>query len=125
MTGIVLAEWTNISRLEGHFETEIDHVRLMNDGAPSLHDDYAWWNELRAGIWNRSIVEMEPRLTAGLLVPSALISSVYPDADDDDVESLRRRSRVEPSGDDEGRYDRRQEDYLDRWHEVTDLHGRR
>lgn len=122
MTGIILAEWTYISRIEEHFDTTIERVRLINDGAPSLHDDYAWWNELRAQIWNKRIVEMDSRMTAGLLVPPALISSVYPDADRAVASLLREQSRIDPGTERKTRYDDRRDDYLDRWHEVAALH---
>jgi len=123
VTCIALAEWTYISRIQDHFDTSIDQIRLMNDGAPSLNDDYSWWNDLRAEVWNRSIVEMEPRLTAGLLVPPALIASVYSGADEAIENLLRRRSEIHPD-DEEDRYEEQREEYLDRWHRVAELQNR-
>lgn len=123
-TGIVLAERTYISRIEDHFDASIDQVRLMNDGAPSDGEDYAWWNELRAGIWDRPIVEMEPRTTAGLLIPPALITSVYADSEEAVDCLLRQRSERRPDPDLASSYEPRREAYLERWHRVADLHRR-
>ncbi|RQG86739.1 xylulose kinase [Natrarchaeobius halalkaliphilus] len=124
MTGIVLAEWTYIYRIQEHFDTTIDRIQLMNDGAPSLHDDYNWWNELRGQIWNRSITEMEPRMTAGLLIPAALITSEYADSNEAVNCLLRQRSEIEPASDQIGDYDDRRDRYLDRWYQVADLYDR-
>lgn len=124
MTGIVLAEWTYIMRIQNSFDMTINRVRLMNDGAPSLHDDYAWWNQLRAQIWDRPIVEMEPRLTAGLLIPAAAIASVYSDTDEAVDRLLRQRSRIDPESDRDNRYDDRRDEYLNRWHKIATLYNR-
>ncbi|RQG99168.1 FGGY family carbohydrate kinase [Natrarchaeobius oligotrophus] len=124
MTGIVLAEWTYIYRIQEHFETTIDRVQLVNDGAPSLRDDYSWWNELRSQIWNRSISEMQPRMTAGLLIPAALITSEYADSSEAIDCLLRRRSEIEPDREQNESYDERRDEYLDRWHQVAELYDR-
>lgn len=122
MTGIILAEWTYISQIQDIFDTTITHVQLINDGAPSLHDDYTWWNELRTQIWNRSIVEMEPRLTAGLLIPATLITSVYSDTDEAVKSLLRQRSQIDPENNRDDQYDDRRNKYHDRWHKVATLY---
>jgi len=119
-TAIVLSEWTYVSLVEEHFDTTIDRVRVMNDGAPSRDDGYEWWNELRASIWNRPVVEMEPRTTAGLLIPPALITSTYGDVEEAADRLLRRQSVVEPDPDDEKHT--RKEAFFDRWRRVADLY---
>lgn len=121
MTGIVLAEWAWITRMQEHLDITADKIWLMNHGAPSLHDDYNWWNDLRSQIWNHTIVEMEPRMTSGLLIPAALIASVYSDVDEAKDRLLRRRTRIEPDAERSARYDERRADYLNRWQQVADL----
>jgi xylulokinase len=122
-SGIVLAEWTYLSLVEDHFDTAIDRVRLINDGAPSRGGDYSWWNELRASVWERPVVELEPRTTAGLVIPPALLTSVYADVDEAADRLLRRRSTVEPSPEIAASYDVRKRTYLDRWRRIADLYG--
>jgi xylulokinase len=122
-SGIVLAEWTYLSLVEDHFGTTIDRVRLINDGAP-CRGDYGWWNELRASVWERPVVELEPRTTAGLLIPPALLTSLYADVDEAAERLLRRRSTVEPSPEIAASYDARKRAYLDRWRRVAELYGR-
>lgn len=122
-TGIVLAEWTYISLVEEHFDTTIDRVRLINEGAPSRDDDYSWWNDLRASVWNRPVVEMEPRTTVGLLIPPALITSVYSDIDEAADRLLQQRSVFESDSEHDSGYDARKETYFDRWQEIAAFYG--
>jgi sugar (pentulose or hexulose) kinase len=120
-TSIVLTEWVYISLIEEHFDTPIEAVRLINDDAPSLSAEYAWWNDLRASIWDRPVVEMEPRTTAGLLIPATLINSVYPSADEAATNLLREQSVIQPS-DPSTDYERRKETYLNRWRRLATLY---
>jgi xylulokinase len=122
-TGIVLAEWTYISIIEDHFDTTIEQVRLLNDDAPTPDDSYAWWNEYRASVWDRSIIEMEPRTIAGLLIPAALISSVYKTPEEAKDRLLRRRDVVKPDRDISDRYAAQRESYFARWRDVANLYG--
>jgi xylulokinase len=123
-SGIVLAEWTYLSLVEDHFDAAIDRVRLINDGAPVRGDEYDWWNELRASVWDRPVVEMESRTTVGPLIPPALLTSLYADVDEAADRLLRRRATVAPDAATAAGYDDRKEAYLDRWRRVADLYRR-
>jgi xylulokinase len=123
-TSIVLSEWTYISIIEDHFNTTIDRVRVMNDGAPTINGEYDWWNKRRASIWNRPVVEIEPRITLGPVIPPALITSVYKDSEEATERLLRRRSIVNPDSDFTEDYDQRKETYLQHWRRVADLSKR-
>lgn len=122
-TAIILAESTYISLIEDHFETPIDRVQIMNDGAPTHQEDYKWWNTLRSSIWNRPVVEMEPRTTVGPVIPATLITGMYGGVDEAMDSLLRRRSSVTPDPDLAAEYERRKDSYLDRWQSITQLTG--
>jgi xylulokinase len=124
-SGIVLAEWTYISLLEDHYDTTIDRVRIMNDGAPTEGDSYRWWNELRASAWDRPVVEMEPRTTLGPVIPATLITGTYSSAEDAMERLLRRRESFEPDPELATEFVSRRETYLDRWRTTAALASRR
>jgi len=121
-TGIVLAEYAYVSLVEDHFDTSIDRVRLMNDGPPNRGDGYDWWNTVRASVWDRPVVEMEPRTTVGPLIPPTLITSIYSDADEAADKLLRERAIVDPDPTTGDIYETRKDRYLDRWQSVADLY---
>ena len=121
-SSIILAEWMYISLIEDHFNTSIERVRLMNDDAPSLNDSYDWWNTQRASVWNRPVLEMESRAIAGLLIPAALIASVYDSPEEANERLLRRRTVVTPDTEIVGMYEQRKRDYLQRWQEIADIY---
>lgn len=121
-TGIVLSEWAYLAIIEDHFDTRIENVRVMNDGAPNFRN-YDWWNRLRTSLWERQVTEMEARTTAGLLIPPALITSVYADTDEAKSKLLRARTVVEPDPELGEVYERRRDVYFDRWRQIADLYG--
>lgn len=123
-TGVVLAEATYISLIEDHYDTAIDRVQIMNDGAPTHQDDYRWWNTFRASVWDRPITEMEPRTTIGPVIPAALITGVYDGVDQAMEQLLRERSTVEPDPDLAAEYRSQTGSYLDNWREVAQIMGR-
>lgn len=122
-TAIVLAESTYISLIEDHFQTPIDRVQIMNDGAPTHEEDYKWWNKLRSSVWNRPVVEMEPRTTVGPIIPATLITGMYSGVDEAVESLLRQRSSVTPDHDLAAEYEHRRESYLDQWQALTQLTG--
>lgn len=122
-TGIVLTEGAYISIIEDHFETTIDLVRVLNDDAPTPDDTYDWWNKYRASVWGRPIVEMEPRTTAGLLIPAALISSVYKKPEEAKDRLLRQQDVVEPNDEITQQYADLRESYFSRWSDIAELYG--
>lgn len=122
-TAIVLAESTYISIIEDHFETPIDHLKIMNDGGPTQQESYNWWNQLRASIWDRTVVEMEPRTTVGPIIPATLITGMYSGVDEAMDNLLRQRASVTPDPDLAAEYGNRKESYLDRWEMIAQLSG--
>lgn len=125
ITGIILTEWTYISLVEEHFGTSIDRVHVINDGTPTLDNNYNWWNTLRASIWDRPVVEMEPRTTVGAVIPPALITSVYSDVEEAADKLLRERNIIQPDpelGDD---YNSRKKTYFDQWHQIVQYYQNR
>jgi len=123
-TGVALTEHTYIRIIEELFDTVIDRVRLMSDGPPAGEDPFDWWYELRSSVWGRPVVQMEPRTTAGLLIPPALITSLYDDAAEASERLLGTERSIEPDPAIGDLYDDRKAAYFDRWQSVADLYGR-
>jgi len=121
-TGIVLAEWTYLSLIEEHFNTGINQIQVLNDDAPATGENYDWWNRHRASIWDRELVEMEPRTIAGLLIPATLISSTYKSSQEAKDRLLRRRTTVGPDPELSEKYDADRESYFGRWQAIADLY---
>lgn len=121
VTGVILAEWTYISLIEEHFDTSIDVVRVMNEGAPTQNDDYSWWNELRSSIWDRPVIEMEARTTVGSVIPAALIGGIYSSVDEATDSLLRQRSQVTPDSSVAATYESTKESYFRRWRATAHL----
>lgn len=121
-TGIVLAEGTYLSLIEEHFDASIDRVRVMNDDAPAAGEGYDWWNRHRASIWDRQIVEMEPRTIAGLLIPAALISSAYESPQEAEERLLRHRTIVNPDRELSEQYEEDRNAHFERWTAIADLY---
>lgn len=121
-SGIVLAEETYLSLIEEHFDTSIDRVRGMNDDAPAAEEGCDWWNRQRASIWDRQIVEMEPRTVAGLLIPAALISSIYESPQEAEERLLHRRTVVNPDRELSEQYEEARSVHFERWTAVADLY---
>jgi xylulokinase len=67
---------------------------------------------------------MEPRTTAGLLIPPALITSLYDDAAEASERLLGTERSIEPDPAIGDLYDDRKAAYFDRWQSVADLYGR-
>ena len=121
ITAIVLAESTYISMIEDHFGTLIDRVRIMNDNAPTHQYNYDWWNRLRSSVWDRPIVEMEPRTTVGPIIPATLITSIYSGINEATDKLVRQRSSVTPDPDLAAEYKHRGKPYLAQWQAITQL----
>ncbi|WP_049967500.1 FGGY family carbohydrate kinase [Haloferax prahovense] len=124
ITGIILTEWTYISLVEEHFNTDIDRVLVINDGTPTLDGNYDWWNTLRASIWDRPVVEMEPRTTAGAVMAPALITSIYSDVETAAENLLRERDVIEPDPSVGADFNTQKETYFDRWRDIAEFYQR-
>jgi xylulokinase len=121
-TGIALAEYTYISIIENHFDTAIDEVRLIHDDVSSPDDSSRWMSELRASVWQRSVVQMAPRTTAGLLIPPALITSQYEDIEEASDALLRQKGSFDPDADISEIYAGERDTYFQRWEELADIY---
>ncbi|WP_129115421.1 hypothetical protein [Halegenticoccus tardaugens] len=95
-TAIALSEYTYFPLLEEHFGRDLDRIRLVSGGELGSDDPFSWWNTLRASVWDREVVKMEPRTTVGALVPAALAASVYADVDEASDRLLRSHGQVPP-----------------------------
>jgi len=122
-TGVALAEHAYIRILEDLFETTIDDVRMMSEVPATGEDPFEWWYDLRSSIWERPIVKMKPRTTAGQLVPPALITSVYEDAAEASDRLLGTERRIQPNPEVGDLYADRRRSYFQRWQSVSELYG--
>jgi len=120
-TGVVLAEHTYLRILEGLFETPIDAVRMMSEVSAADEDPFDWWYELRSSVWERPVVKMKPRTTAGQLIPPALITSVYDDAAEASEHLLGSERTIDPDPEIGDLYDDRRQSYFEQWTSVADL----
>jgi len=119
-TGIALAEYSYLPLIAEHFETGINRVSLVGSGVPDGTDPFSWWNELRAAVWDRSVIQMEPRTTAGVLIPAALTASVFDDVEEAAASLLRSRGVIEPDKQVSAVYAEQRRTHFDRWREVRD-----
>lgn len=82
-TGVALAEGSYFPTFDD-LVGGVDRVRLLGGGVDGEADDgaagYAWWDRLRAAVWDRPVIRVAPRTTAGAVLPAALEAGVYPDA---------------------------------------------
>ena len=120
-TGIALAEHTYIRKIEDLFDTSIDTVRMMSEVTGRTDPPFEWWDDLRSSVWRRPVVKMQSRTTAGLLIPPALITSVYDDASEASDHLLGTERRIEPDPEVANLYGERRQSYFERWETVTDL----
>lgn len=121
-TSIALAEGTYISLIEDHFDTDVERVPLMNDDLSGDSVEFGWWNELRSAIWGRPVVQMEPRTTVGMVIPAALLTSVYADIDEASERLLRVENTLEPDPEVTKMYETQRQSYLERWRTLADLY---
>jgi xylulokinase len=121
-TGVALAEHTYIRIVEELFGTDIDTVRMMSEMSAKSGEPFDWWYDLRSSVWGRPVVQMQSRTAAGLLIPPALITSVYDDADEASECLLGVERTIEPDPAIGDLYADRRRSYFDRWQAVTDLY---
>lgn len=89
-------------------------VETDDTGSDGQTDAYAWWDRLRAAVWNRTVVRVAPRTTAGAVLPAALEAGVYPDASTARDRLVHEEGPVEPACPPE-RYADQRADYRERW----------
>lgn len=122
-TGIALAEYIHLPIIESLFDTTIDEVRLMYDDVSSPADPSGWMSEFRASVWQRPVIQMEPRTTAGLLIPATLITSEYESIEEASDSLLQPRTTLDPDPDISEAYDEQRRSYFRRWRALSDLHS--
>jgi xylulokinase len=120
---IILAEWGYISLIEDHFDTHIDNIRVMNTGGLNL-ENHEWWNQLRASVWDRQVTEMDARMTAGLLIPATLITSLYDTPAEATDALLRQQSTIDPDPELADQYEQSKDGFFDRWKQVVSVYER-
>lgn len=121
-TGIALAEYTYLPLLESQFDTDIDRVHLVSGGRAGGDDPVSWWNELRASIWNRETVQMEPRTTVGSLIPATLSAGLFDDVNEASDALLRSHGVLDSDPSLRERYADDRESFAERWRAVNDYY---
>lgn len=124
VSSIALSEYTYLPLLEEHFGRDIEEVRLVSGGEAGRDDPFSWWNTLRTSVWDREVLQMEPRATVGPLIPAALTASVYDDVDEASDRLLRVNGEVPVDDRLREEYRGRKEEFADDWSRVNDLYGR-
>ena len=124
VSGIALSEYTYLPLLEEHFDHDIDLVHLVSGGKTGTDDPFSWWNTLRASIWDREVLKMEPRTTIGPLITSSLTASVYSDVDEASDRLLRSNGRVPIREDLRDEYAPLKEEFARDWRRVNQLYDR-
>jgi xylulokinase len=119
VTGIALAEYTYIPLLETQFDTDIDSVHLVGGGTPGGNDPFSWWNKLRASIWGRETIQMEPRTTIGPLITAALSTDLFGDVEDASEVLLRSSGILERDQSVYAQYEEDRKSFADRWADVN------
>lgn len=122
ITGIALSEYTYFPLLEDHFERELEKIHLVSGGEATGADPFSWWNMLRTSIWDREVQKMEPRTTAGALIPAALTASVYADVDEASKQLLRTNGTVPISENLQTVYEPIKDEFASEWEQVRDLY---
>jgi len=121
-TGIAMAEYTYLPLLESHFDTEIERVHLVSGGRAGGDDPVSWWNELRASIWNRETVQMEPRTTIGSLIPATLSAGLFDDVGEASSALLRSHGTLDSDPTLRDRYADARQSFSERWRAVNDYY---
>lgn len=119
-TGIALAEYTYIPLLESQFDANIERVHLVSGGAPGGKDPFSWWNELRASIWDRETIQMEPRTTIGPLITAALSTDLFDDIGEASEALLRSSGALDPDPDIRNRYEQDRQSFANEWADVSE-----
>ena len=122
VTGITLAEYSYLPLVAEHFESGIERVSLLSRGVPGGDDPFSWWNGLRASIWDRPVTRMEPRTTAGSLLPATLAASIFDDVETASARLLRSSGVVTPDESVSDAYAEHRRDHADRWADLRDLY---
>lgn len=122
VSGIALSEYTYFPLLEEHFDCDIDRVHLVSGGKTGNDDPFSWWNTLRASIWDREVLKMEPRTTVGPLITSSLTASVYSNVDEASDRLLRSNGRVPIQEELRDEYESLKDEFSHDWERVNRLY---
>jgi xylulokinase len=121
-TSIALSEYTYFPLLEEHFQNTVDRVHLVSGGESSGTDPFSWWNTLRASIWNREVLKMEPRTTVGPLIPAGIAAGIYESVDEASDRLLRVNGEVAADDRLRAEYESSKRRFADEWQAVAGLH---
>lgn len=122
VSGIPLSEYTYFPLLEDLFGREINRIHLVSGGKAESDDPFSWWNTLRASIWDREVLKMEPRATVGPLIPAALTASVYTDVDEASDRLLRINGRVPHDSELREKYAPLKDQFACDWKRVNEMY---
>jgi xylulokinase len=123
IVGLALHEYSYIPLFEDMFNVRIDKIRLLGGSAASDYgnETYQIWNCIRAAVWGRTILQMEPRTTAGVLIPAVLREGLYENIDEASKKLLRVRTIIEPDEEESDRYKPRRENFMKKWRLISKL----
>lgn len=121
-TGIALAEYTYLPLLESQFGSDIDVVNLVSGGRAGGDDPFSWWNELRTSIWNREVIQMEPRTTIGPVITATLSTDLFDDVSEASDALLRSSGTLSPRPELRDQYEEDRRSFADRWSTVRDYY---
>jgi xylulokinase len=122
VAGIALAEYSYLPLVAEQLDSGIERVSLLSRGVPNGEDPFSWWNQLRASIWDQPVRQMDPRTTAGALLPATLTASVFDDVETAATQLLRPKGIVEPDESTSNAYAEHRRTYADRWADVRQLY---
>lgn len=121
VTGIALEEYQYIPLFEDLFDETIEKVYFLGGGTPSEEDPFTWWNELRASVWGREVIKMEPRTTVGSLIPASISASIYDDVDEASEHLLEEEGEIERDEEITSEYKEKRENFFEKWEKICDL----
>ena len=124
MSGIALAEYSYLPLIEDHFQAGINRVSLVGGGVAGNTETFGWWNRLRASIWDRPVVQMEPRTTVGSLIPATLTAGVFDDVESAAESLLESHGTIQPDDRLSAAYAQRRRTHADRWQAVHEHYRR-
>jgi len=121
VTGIAMEEYLFIPLFENLFDISIDSVYFLGGGSPSEDDPFNWWDELRASIWDREVIKMEPRTTIGSLIPASLTASIYDNVEETCSLLPRKQKIVDKHEEITSGYKEKREKFLSKWEGIREL----
>ncbi|WP_231186407.1 FGGY family carbohydrate kinase [Haladaptatus sp. DYF46] len=120
-TGIALSENTYFDLLENQFDN-LNTVHLISGGKSRGQGPFTWWNTLRASIWEQEVIKMEPRTSAGALIPTALEASIYPDVKKASDTLLHSHGPIPADESIHSLYEEERTEFKENWETINHLY---